>query len=253
VEKILVALRVYPGNTKIPTIIYPDKKIELIKESIKQLRASLSQFQYRIILINDGFDEEEVNYILDNTAWDIHAIKNTMGIGNFATFELQIEELLSCCEYHYVYFAEDDYLYKPDFVEKNLEVLKFADYSTGYFHPDYENLLFHKSNLKNKYGTTTCSFWTTQNILQADKEKLFEYRKLGDIGFWMLITCSLTEIICKLLVCIKRPSERWLCIFITRTLVYKIFKYPKSKRRILKPTFPSTSTHAEENYIGIGW
>ncbi len=78
-EKILVALRVYPGNTKIPTIIYPDKKIELIKESIKQLRASLSQFQYRIILINDGFDEEEVNYILDNTAWDIHAIKKYNG------------------------------------------------------------------------------------------------------------------------------------------------------------------------------
>ena len=33
-EKILVALRVYPGNTKIPTIIYPDKKIELINDHL---------------------------------------------------------------------------------------------------------------------------------------------------------------------------------------------------------------------------
>ena len=59
-DRILTALRIYPGAIKRPISGYPNNKIELVSLSIKLLRQSLKKYDYKIILINDGFNTDEL-------------------------------------------------------------------------------------------------------------------------------------------------------------------------------------------------
>lgn len=255
-DKILVALRIYPGKVKRPIKSYPTEKTELVSLSIQQLRNSLKNYYYKIILINDGFNETDLNLVLRSKRSDILEIINTGGIGNFSTFELQITKLLENPEFNYLYFAEDDYLYSENFVNKNLQLLNKFHYTTGYFHPDYENLNLHKSN-KSKEScpkiSTTCSFWTTREVLLEDADRLQMYRELGDLGFWLLLTCSFSHIFYRFLSCLRSPRDLKLCTRILRALLKKGNKFYHSKTRRLVASYPSTSTHVDEKYIGIGW
>ena len=255
-DRILVALRIYPGKVKRPLNGYPDDKLKLVTLSIHQLRDSLKKYDYKIILINDGFNEGDINLILGPVRADILEIINTGGIGNYATFELQISKLLENPEFNYLYFGEDDYLYQENFVDLNLLLLNKFHYATGYYHPDYEKLNLHKSRLSKEdcpQITTTCSFWTTRRVLLQDVTRLHMYRKLGDLGFWLLLTCSFRQILYRFLLCLCSPSELKLCSRILRTLFVKVRKFLFSNPRELAACYPSTSTHVDEKYIGIGW
>lgn len=255
-EKILVALRIYPGNTKIPSIIFPNDKMKLVTHSLRQLRYALKGYDYKIIIINDGFPENCLESIIGCNKSDLLDIINTEKIGNHATFELQIDKLLEHQEYNYLYFAEDDYLYKGDFVSVNLEMLKSYQYTTGYYHPDYLDLQLHSKRNgadQNLQITTTCSFWTTRSTLLEDHKRLRAYKFLGDIGFWLLLTCSTIEIFFKMINTFLNTKERWITIFIVKALFVKLTRFPVSARKTLVASFPSTCTHAERDYIGLGW
>ena len=135
-------------------------------------------------------------------------------------------------------------------------MLNKFDYTTGYYHPDYVNLEFHSKRRgvdDKQYNTTTCSFWTTRSILLADRKRLKTYRLIGDIGFWIILTCSFWTIIDKLINLQLNKRERWLSIFLIKALVIKLIWFPFSKKRTLSASFPSTSTHAEVDYLGVGW
>ena len=255
-DRILVALRIYPGKVKRPLNGHPNDKIKLVTLSIRQLRESLKKYDYKIILINDGFEKGDLNLILGPGKEDILEIINTGGIGNYATFELQISKLLENPDFNYLYFAEDDYLYQENFVELNLQLLNKFHYATGYYHPDYENLNLHKSFSSKVYCpqiSTTCSFWTTRGVLLQDVTRLHMYRKLGDLGFWLLLTCSFRQILYRFLLCLVSPRELKLCSRILRTLFVKVGKFLFSDLRELAACYPSTSTHVDEKYIGVGW
>ena len=76
------------------------------------------------------------------------------GIGNQATFKLQLDILLEQNYSEIVYFAEDDYFYFPNQFEKMINFLKKnidVDFVTPYDHLDYYVLPLHdyKSILKN--------------------------------------------------------------------------------------------------------
>lgn len=255
-KKILVALRIYPGRVKRPISVYTNEKLELVSLSIEQLRISLSKYDYKIIVINDGFNQSDLSAILGSKNQDILEIINTGGIGNFSTFELQISKLLENPEFNYLYFAEDDYLYKKDFVDKNLQLLEKSHYATGYYHPDYENLNLHKS-IKSieSYSkiSTTCSFWTTRKVLLEDAARLQMYRELGDLGFWLVLTCSFSQLFFRFLRCLRSPKDLKLCTRVLRALFAKGSKFFRSRTRKLVASYPSTSTHVDEKYIGIGW
>ena len=255
-DKILVALRIYPGKVKRPISSYPTEKMELVSLSIEQLRSSLKKYHYKIVLINDGFNEADLSQILGSNQSDILEIINTGGIGNFSTFELQITKLLENPEFNYLYFAEDDYLYSENFVDNNMYLLKKFHYTTGYYHPDYENLKLHKSTKSNEIFpkiSTTCSFWTTRKVLLEDCDRLQMYRELGDLGFWLLLTCSFSQIFYLLLSCLLSPRDIKLCTRILRALLKKGSKFFHSEKRRLMASYPSTSTHVDEKHIGIGW
>jgi hypothetical protein len=255
-DRILVALRIYPGKVKRPLNGYPNDKIKLVTLSISQLRKSLKKYDYKIILINDGFNEADLNSILGSGKADILEIINTGGIGNYATFELQISKLLENSNFNYLYFAEDDYLYQENFVDLNLQLLNKFQYATGYYHPDYVNFNLHKSFLPKENCpqiSTTCSFWTTRSALLQDVTRLHMYRKLGDLGFWLLLTCSFRQILYRFLLCLCSPRELKLCSRILRTLFVKGSKFLFSNPRELAACYPSTSTHVDEKYVGIGW
>ena len=255
-KKILVALRIYPGKVKRPIRSYPTKKIELVSLSIEQLRKSLKKYDYKIVLINDGFNEADLSLILASKRSDILEIINTGGIGNFATFELQITKLLENPEFNYLYFAEDDYLYSEKFADDNLQLLNKFHYTTGYYHPDYENLKLHR-NIKSKEIlskiSTTCSFWTTRKVLLEDAARLKMYRNLGDLGFWLLLTCSFSQILYRFFQCLRSPNDLKLCTRILRALFTKGCKFFRSKTRKLEASYPSTSTHVDAKHVGVGW
>ena len=202
------------------------------------------------------FNEADLNSILGSGKADILEIINTGGIGNYATFELQISKLLENSNFNYLYFAEDDYLYQENFVDLNLQLLNKFQYATGYYHPDYVNFNLHKSFLPKENCpqiSTTCSFWTTRSVLLQDVTRLHMYRKLGDLGFWLLLTCSFRQILYRFLLCLCSPRELKLCSRLLRTLFVKESRFLFSNPRELAACYSSTSTHVDEKYVGIGW
>jgi len=76
--------------------------------------------------------------IVHYTAYDVpHEIIALDGIGNKPSFLKQLEMVLDGPDDEFVYFAEDDYLYRPKAVAKMLEFHEImGSFITLYDHPD---------------------------------------------------------------------------------------------------------------------
>ena len=142
-----IAHRVCP--TLSTTAVGFSSKIEMVKATTESLAIALSGLSVKLIIILDGcpseyediFLEKFPNHgLVDDTTIRVDmVIIKTPSIGNQATWARQIDELLSVTDAPYLYFSEDDYLYKPfafyamiDFLNRNSE----ASFCTPLDHPD---------------------------------------------------------------------------------------------------------------------
>lgn len=267
---IAIAYRIYPGNPKIPAIIFPEDKLRLSGVCLRSLKDSLGCLRAKIFVILDGCDSLYENLFTDLFSMDDLIIHHVNKLGNSATFKMQSDWLENQKYSELVYFAEDDYIYLPDRFKLLLDFIKNnendVDFVTPYDHPDYKILLWHTNGRRHKTihrdgivwtqrASTTCTFLTRRSVLQEVSPILGKYQSIGDIGFWAILTMRNFLDIIFLLKLVKRNSERWLVKYFIKAL---ILGFPFLLRaRIYKLWAPTLSiaTHSERDYLakGISW
>ena len=124
-----IAHRVCPALSK--TAIGFSSKEELIKATTESLAVSLTEFglPVKLHVILDGCPQKFNGFFANQfrNARNVEVtIEETPAIGNAATFGRQVEFLLNAGDSRFVYFSEDDYLYKPFAFTAMAEMLRKA-------------------------------------------------------------------------------------------------------------------------------
>lgn len=197
---IAVAYRIYPNVSRVPPI-FPDDKLKLSELCLKTFKDSLGSLKVKMFVLLDNcppsyedlfkryFDEQDLELIRLN------------GIGNRATFVMQIDILLDQSFSEIVYFAEDDYLYLPNQFERMVKFLREepqVDFVSPYDHLDYyvDEIHKYKSHIRffgDRHWRTvagTClTFLTTKSTLSATRNVFKTYAgRNSDGGIWLSLT-----------------------------------------------------------------
>lgn len=195
---LVVAYRIYPGISK-PLAIYNEDKFKLAKLAFRSFINALGGLKIRLYLILDScpkiYKESLLSYFANATIIEVSRA------GNSKTFEMQTELLLEQQESNLIYFAEDDYFYRPNAFEKALDFYlhNSPDFLTLYYHPDCLNLKIHKIGKHNQIlhknlswlqvGSTTLTFLTTKKILFETKKVFTTFsRRNYDASIWFALT-----------------------------------------------------------------
>lgn len=138
---IVIAHRVCPTLSK-TAIGFADKK-SMVAATTASLSAALEGLSVRLIVILDGCAEYE--QIFAETFRSSRSVKleiiNTNSIGNQATWGMQLDMLSRVDDAKYVYFSEDDYIYRPYAFRAMLDFIQQddVDFVTPLDHPDRYN------------------------------------------------------------------------------------------------------------------
>ncbi len=195
-----VAWRIYPGVSKTP-IIFPNSKFQLVKTCLQSFRLSAEGLRVRYFFILDGCPPSYNELIQSMFPAADTTIIETQSIGNWATFNKQIEILLQQTDAEAVYFAEDDYLYRPGEFKKMLGMLQNGtdvDFLSCYVHMDTFTHPIHRHKKEErihdgqlwKTDSSTClTFLTTKQTLSETQNVLLTYAKgNNDCAVWLVLT-----------------------------------------------------------------
>ncbi len=195
-----VAYRIYPGVSKNPAFFSTDK-LKLSAMCLRSFHGALGKLKVKIWAILDGCPPE-YEALFRSTFRDCELeIISLDKIGNLPTFSLQIELLTAQTEAPFVYFAEDDYFYLPDALEKMLTFMREndgVDFVTPYDHPDsyHTSSRFERHHVMpfgDRYWRTassTClTFLTSRKTLLLTQRSFRTYsRGNWDCPVWLSLT-----------------------------------------------------------------
>jgi len=255
-----IALRVSPFlNSK---HIYFKSKYVLVETCFKSLITALNGIDYELFVILDGCPDHFQKIFEEHVEKNRLKITKTNGIGNSATFLLQIFLLSNIASSEYVYFAEDDYFYIGH-LKQMLEFIRrksFVDFLSPYDHPDYyfrKDLHPYRIPIL-KYGdrvwknvmSTTCTFLTKKRLLEEVDELLKSYVKIGDYLMWYILTRKISAInIFKIITYNQRniPREVFLLHYLLKT-------FNRRSYNLWVPE-PTIATHMQKGCLspGIDW
>lgn len=195
-----VAWRIYPGVSKTP-IIHSSDKFQLVRTCLLSFLKSTEGLTIRYYFILDGCPDSYDKLIEELFSGQAITIIKVDKIGNLATFALQVEILMKQQDAELVYFAEDDYLYRPGEFKKMLDFIKNredVDFLSCYFSPDICNHPIHdhqrkiteaNGNLWISASSTCMTFLTTKRILAETYQVLLTYSKgNNDCALWLVLT-----------------------------------------------------------------
>ena len=195
-----VAWRVYPGISKTP-IIHSSDKFQLVRTCLLSFLKSTEGLNIIYHFILDGCPDSYDKLIQDLFSGKSFTIIKVDKIGNLATFALQVNILMDQRDADFVYFAEDDYLYKTGEFKKMLAFMKSrkeVDFLSCYFSPDIYNHPIHDHPRKIKYAngdlwisaSSTCmTFLTSKKILNETFKVFLTYaRGNNDCALWLVLT-----------------------------------------------------------------
>jgi len=197
---IVIAYRIYPGVSKTP-FIFPDNKLKLTEVGVRSLRYSLADITAKIFFLLDNCPVEYETMILKYFDPQNIEFLRFDGIGNLSTFGKQIDILLEQNDSDVVFFAEDDYVYRPGIFKSALLFVreKNVDFITPYDHLDSYRLPIHTQNkyeitIRNgihwRTSASTClTFLTTKETLFKTRKVFRSYCKGNwDSCLWFAIT-----------------------------------------------------------------
>ncbi len=198
---LVIAYRVYPGIAKSP-VFYSNDKLKLAELGLRSLRLALGQtIRVRMIALLDGCPPEYETMVLRYFPREHTEIMHLNRIGNHGTFLLQINRLLEQNHADFVYFAEDDYLYRPGTFEHLLNFAASAPdvhFVTPCDHPDYFRLPLHERCSVVRYcsdhfwrtaGSTCLTFLTRRSVLQKTASVFRTYQHGNfDASMWLSLT-----------------------------------------------------------------
>jgi hypothetical protein len=195
-----IAYRIYPGVSKNPAFFSTDK-LRLSEMCLRSFKAGLGELKVKIWAILDGCPPEYEELFRGIFHSDELEILSLNKIGNLATFSLQIDLLTNQTEAPFVYFAEDDYFYLPNALEKMVAFMrenKDVDFVTPYDHPDsyYTSSRFERHLVRpfgDRYWRTassTClTFLTSRQTLLRTRSTFKTYsRGNWDCPLWLSLT-----------------------------------------------------------------
>jgi hypothetical protein len=254
-----VAYRIYPKVSKNPPV-FSDDKLKLSEFCLNSFKKSLGGLKPKMYVILDGCPSEYESifrkYFEES---DLFFLK-VDEIGNYKTFELQIDTLLNQSESEIIYFAEDDYYYLPNQFEDMINFIRNnpkAHFISPYDHLDYYCMDLHDDKYyitfssKKHWRTTvsTClTFLTTKrNLLQTKDVFLSFVNGNYDASLWMILTKYKVFNLIRLLKSYKNSHLEF-------SLVISAWKYGWryllfKKKYFLWVPIPSIATHMEKYYL----
>jgi hypothetical protein len=260
-----IAYRIYPRVSKIP-FIFPDNKLKLAEVGVRTLKSSLGRLKTKVFFILDNCPTEYETMILRYfSPSDLEFVRYN-GIGNLPTFGKQIDILLDQNDAQAVFFAEDDYVYRPGLLPAALSFLQKekVDFITPYDHLDSYILPVHTLNryemaihegMHWRTSASTClTFITTKSVLFKTQDTFRSYcRGNWDSCLWFALTkynvFDLPQILQYLF------NDR----FLLKTIVLSWMKTGRQilfgKKYTLWQPIPSIATHMERESLApnIDW
>ena len=202
---LVIAHRVCPALAK-SAAGFTDK-FEMIKATSKSLAEAIDGIATKLIVILDGCPVEYGKFFDEIFGGDKIATVDyerisTPAIGNHATYAKQMDVLDSFCgETEYLYFSEDDYIYRKDAFRAMMDFLKTSgvDFVTPLDHPDrYSHSVPERKSVEvrvsgychwREVGTTCCTFMTSRAVFREAHKLLECYGKGGCDGtLWLGLT-----------------------------------------------------------------
>jgi hypothetical protein len=264
---VAIAYRIYPKVAK-PAIGLPfsDDKYRLSEVCLQSLRRSLGSMRARIWVLLDGCPPHYADLFRKYFNPEDLVLLPLQGIGNYQTFNRQIEILLGQNDAELIYFAEDDYFYLPDqfhLMTDFLQAYPDVDFVTPYDHLDCYTLELHRkpkwlrvyNNHHWRTAASTClTFLTTRSILKQTERVFRTYsRRNFDSSLWLSLTKEN----------LMRPVDlgRWavrqrhLAKIVAKAWLFGFPQIIFGKRRNLWAPVPGIATHLDANALSptIDW
>ena len=195
--EIVVAHRVCPALSG--SAVGFDSKEAMVSETAKSLFAALEGVKARVIVLLDGCPDSYESFFRSQTTKV--TIERFAGIGNQKTFGRQLDILSQVQESQYVYFSEDDYLYRKGAFREMLAFMREtgADFVSPLDHPDrYLGQILEAAETPlvangvrhwRQVGTTCLTFMARVDSLRKRREAFETYvRGNMDSTMWLGLT-----------------------------------------------------------------
>lgn len=200
--QIAIAHRVCPALAK--TATHFTDKLAMVEASAKSIAAALEGVNAKITVILDGCDDRYAAVFDSLFAHfgEKYRLLRTPAIGNRPTYAKLMEVLAADShEADFVYFSEDDYIYRPDAFRAMMDFLGGADvdFVSPLDHPDRYNPRLPERRRNEirvsrfchwrEAASTCCTFMTKSETFAETAKKLGAYSAgSGDGPMWLNLT-----------------------------------------------------------------
>jgi hypothetical protein len=258
-----VAYRIYPKVSKVPPA-FPTDKLRLSELCLRSFTRSYKGLRPKFIALLDNCpDSYEAMFRRYVDSKDLEILR-LPAVGNAGTFALQIKLLNSQQDSPFVYFAEDDYYYRPGSFGRMLDLIQGtpdAQFITPYDHADYYSLELHTTPREIRcvngqhwqtVGTTCMTFMTTKSVLARAAETLMTYSQGNtDVGMWSAITKFRLDDFATS----KAPNAASTVPFVMGAWQHCFKQILLGERYKLWAPIPTIATHMENKFLspGIDW
>ncbi len=256
-----VCYRIYPGVSRDPIFGFKEK-LPLVRLNLETFKESLGHLKIKLWVLLDNCPLAYavlLKSLFPKTPMELIPLG---GEGNGATFIRQVDILSAQTEADLVYFAEDDYLYLPQSLERAVDFMRRhpeADFATLYDHADFHSKYVHRFRGKELFEdgcrwrevTSSCLTFMSRRETLAESAAVFKtYSKNSDLGLWLALT--------KRCICNPWSWVRGLGDGLYFTASYALaWRYAWrqilfGKRRTLWSPTPALITHMENSGLGPG-
>ncbi len=200
--ELAVAYRIYPKVSKpAQGLPFDADKLRQAELCLRSFKRCLGHLKVKIWAIMDSCPIEYQDLFRRYFAPEDLVLVPLEMAGNHGTFSKQIDILLSQRDAEMIYFAEDDYLYRPVDFSRLMAFMKHGNnvhFVSPFDHPDDYNLEFHDfpkwvqvyDGLHWRNAASTClTFLTTQTSLLRYQRIFRSYeRRNYDTSLWISLT-----------------------------------------------------------------
>jgi len=261
---IAVAYRIYPKMaTPALGLPFSDDKYRLSEICLRSFRRSLGNLRAKVWVLLDGCPDEYGELFQKYFASEDLVLVRLPGVGNAKTFLRQIEILMSQQDADLVYFAEDDYIYRPN--EFKLMIDFIRSHNDVHFISPYDHSEYYRMELLRKpswircfqdrhwrTAATTClTFLTARSTLQKTKWMFRTYAMRNyDWSLWMSLTKM--NVFRPIGFCRWLIRDRFLVKVLIKTWLFGALQIVFGKRYRLWSPMPAIATHLDTHRLSAG-
>ena len=266
---VAVAYRIYPKlSSPAAALAMAGDKYQISDLCLRSFKESLGGLRTKLWVLLDGCPPSYRELFLQYFAAEDLVFINLDHVGNHATFETQINVLLTQQDAEFVYFAEDDYFYLPQqfsrlvrFLEMNPDV----HFVSPYDHPDCFRLELHRNPVSvevfdHKYwstaGSTCLTFLTKRETLKRTKSVFQTYsRGNHDCSMWLSLTKTVVFNMSKFCRLAVRNEHRVQASLLAKAWLYGWRQILFGRRWNLWIPIPGVATHLDAGAIpsSVDW